>query len=301
MLEIRCPVPRNQTLAPVDLSCCAARNLFDYIKRKLGIYPSVEWECGSSREVELIGTLDAGTSSVVSYYQLGKQVWSRDVATELHEFTLYCLEQLLERQPTAIEMPVYCDRPSETLNPMATALQLAERHALSNTGKLSRFAYDVPQAFAMALKLKRQWMRGEASQSEIKRITDSVLDATKHFWPSNFCLRVNALQTTCWCVLSALNLESPWLGAAGCAQSTASAIAMLAACETIDCASNASPDLVWEGALIGAESFGRGNGCPQAFDSKVESRASKIMDQIRGQWMERLTQKLESALKPTVA
>lgn len=275
--------------------------MFDSIKRKLGINPPREWECGDSRGVDLIGTLDNGTCSTVSHYRNGQKIWSRDVETELHQFTCDCLEQLLNHQPDRIELPVYYDRLTESLNPWATALQLAERHSDSGHSSLHPAFYDVPQSFRTALELKRTWLRGESTKEDIKAMTVQIVDETKYIWPSSFCLRINALQMTCWCVRSAMNLDSPWLSAAGCAQTASSAIAMLAACETIDCTSFKHDELVWEGASINGESFGRGVGCPQAVDERVERSASQIIDQTKQQWMARLTRELETSFTPNTA
>lgn len=275
-----------------------SNKLLSYFKRILRRFPPTEWKCGASRGTDLIGTLETGTSSVVSRYHEGSQVWSRDVAAELHEYTCFCLEQLFAHYPGAIELPVFCDRPAESLDPAATAMYLAERHPDSSSDTLTNFTFSLPESFADALEHKRKWLRGDASASELEAVTDQVLRDTRYHWPSSFCLRVNAFQATCWCVHNALNLEFPWLGAAGCARTTASAVAALEACSTVDCNANASRDLIWEGALIDGDSFGRGVGCPQAFHSEVESKASQVFHQVQHQWMGRLSSQLESDICP---
>jgi len=264
--------------------------------------PPVQWECGSSRHVNLLDALEHASDAKVSYFRDGQRQWTRDVAASLNAFTCHCVELVLEAGKPML-LPVYMAAPRNPSSPWDAAAATAKEQTEATTrAPLEQVGFRLPESFAAALQCKRRWVHGQASADDIRAAIDEVsrnINDNIHFrWPSGFCLHVNALQVASWCVLSALNIESPWLAAHGCAQTAATFLSCLAACDAMSCRSAAhdSSQLVWEAAQIGDVTFCRGVGCPQAGNSQAEAIATQAMQQTKRDWWLTLSERLAAEL-----
>jgi hypothetical protein len=178
-------------------------------------------------------------------------------------------------------------------------MAMAQQHADPNANaSLEQMIIRLPDSFAEALACKRRWLLDQAADDEILAAAARVARDTQFFWPSNFCLRINSLQAATWCVLSAMNLEAPWLAAHGCAQTAASFMGCLAACHTMQCSaiSHDTRQLAWEGAQIGEQTFTRGVACPQAGNPAIERLATQALNATSADWWQRLNDDLTTAL-----
>ncbi len=239
----------------------------------------VEWAFGSTRHSSILQALEHATDSRVSLYRNGRLQWTADVAGELHELTCHAVQKLLEGA-SSMRLPVYLAEASGGGDVNAAAISLAQQQAQSEqNSSLEQVTFQLPDSFAAALACKRRWLAGEAAAQDIQQAAERLLDDLQFYWPSNFCLQVNGLQTAAWCVLSALNLGEPWLAAYGCAQCTASFLGARAGCQAIHCAqaAHSTTELVWEAAQIGDLVIGRGVGCPQAGHPEVEQQATAAL------------------------
>jgi len=259
--------------------------------------PPLEWQCASFRHVNILNALEHATDSTVSLYRDGKLQWSRDVAISLHEFTCRPVEHVL-KHASAMRLPVYTGNPENSHDPNSAALALAQQQAEPNAHLMRQIVFQLPDSFTEALACKRRWLNGNANADDIRSATVRVLQDTQFFWPSNFCLQMNALQTAAWCVLSALNIETPWLSAHGCASTAASFLGCRVACETIGCSSapHNTTELVWESAHIGNRTFTRGVGCPQAGHPQVEQQATMAINATSQEWWQRFNEELATTL-----
>lgn len=274
--------------------------MFGLFKRKpKGPPPPSEWQCGPVRRVEILEALEQATDSTVSFYRNGELQWSRDVARPLHEFTCRPLALVLNHAPP-MQLPVYERGPEKAAksNLLVQALSMAQAQAGPTPTRLRQVHFQLPDSFANALACKRSWLAGNAGAEDIRVATENVQADVQLYWPSNFCFQINAMQYAIWCVLSALNIESPWLSAHGCAQTAAAFMGHVAACQAVSCSSTApdTTELVWECAQIGDLKFGRGIGCPKVNSDKARDQAIASMDQASTDCWRNLNQDLESAL-----
>ncbi len=271
--------------------------MFGLFKRTPKERPPLEWQCASFRRVLILDALEHATDSIVSLYRHGELQWSRDLARQLHEFTCRPVGHVLEHA-SEMRLPVYTGNREHAHDPNSAAMEMARQQAERNAQPLRQIVFRLPESFAQALACKRRWLAGDADAADIRAAAEKVMQDTQFLWPSNFCLQMNALQMAAWCVLSALNIESPWLSAHGCAQTAAIFLGSRAACETIGCsaAPHNTAELVWEGAQIGHQTFTRGVGCPQAGHPHVERQATVSLQTTFQEWWRRFNDDLASLL-----
>ncbi len=274
--------------------------MFGLFKRKLKEpSPPTEWQCATFRHVEILEALEQATDSTVSFYRNGQFQWSRDVARQLHEFTCRPLALVLNHA-APMQLPVYERGPEKACksNLLAQALSMAQDQAGPKPTPLRKVNFQLPDSFAIALACKQSWLAGNAGAEEIRIATENVQADVQLYWPSNFCFQINAMQYAIWCVLSALNIESPWLSAHGCAQTAAAFIGHHAACQAVSCASTApnTTELVWECAHVGDLEFGRGIGCPKVASDEARDQAIASMNEASINCWRCLNQDLELTL-----
>jgi hypothetical protein len=276
--------------------------VFGLFKRKSKEPPPIEWQCGSFRHVQILDALEQATDSTVALIRHGAVEWSRDVSFPLHEFTCRPVEVVLSHA-AEMRIPVYSGRSQNAIDPNSAAMAMAQQQTESNAKPLEQLVLKFPDSFAAALDCKRRWLAGLATASDIRTIAQKVAQDTQLCWPSNFCVQINAMRTASWCVLSSLNIESPWLSAHGCAQTAASFLGCRAACKTVDCerSPHDTTELVWEAARIGNQTFTRGVGCPQVGNAGVENQISKTIQSTSAEWWQRLNEELASALIKSVS
>lgn len=261
--------------------------------------PPIQWQCGTFRHVEILEALGQATDSTVSLYRDGELQWSRDVARALHEFTCRPLE-LVIRYARPMRLPVYERGPGKARKSdlLAQALAMAQDQSGPKSTPVQQVNFQLPDSFSNALACKQKWLAGTASGEDLRIADENVRQDVRLYWPSNFCLGINSMQYAIWCVLSALNIESPWLSAHGCAQTAAAFAGHWAACQSVPCKSS-TPDtaqLVWECAQIGDVELGRGVGCPKVYSDDHQQQIARSMDQAAANCWRSLNQDLESIL-----
>lgn len=243
------------------------RLLWRSVGRHVGLAPAEEWRCGDRWNADVFEALDGGINTRLMRYRAGRLEWERDTRDQMHEFTCYCLELLLAVPP------------------------------------LPHLPSQFPASFTKALEVKRGWLQGGCSESELEEVADQVSDDIQNEFPSNWCFGVNASVAGNQVARWALDRDEPWIATARCARNLAMFHGYRLACAAAGCKLGESGPVVHEvrGTPEGEAVAVRGVLCPHMEDGELERTAIQTFDDAVTTWNRRLSEDFIRRITPLAA